>query len=525
MAYYPMHMHLHSVHQPGASMEGHIYNAHALGMKYIRFTEHDTRTGKKEFPVESFDFSRGALFYEDAPGQTVALDMLGEPKAEFEGGSLILTGEGGVRLRSSGKRHSASLLAEIEITLGIFAEGAIIDLTLSQRPPDFSEAHLCYAIGDARAEEHVHSALIRLEPRADGIYRLNISRDAAEHEEIGGLDNALCTISVLTDGTRVELFKLELGTKYGFDEVVRRQRALADKIGARYGIKPFVTTEISGAGRHKNVYSEAVPIIDYEKLGFQVSEEEAIAHVVRHGGIFCYNHPFEKYKRLELTPREVDAIAKSEAEAMIKCRALGATLLEVGFTEGRGRFTLAHHLELWDLLSLSGIFISGDGDSDSHHCNRGWFSGNNFATYIFAPSELPHPIAESEFIRSMKAGNLYAQDPTVPLGRLVFSSGKCPMGSVIRSNKKSHPVSLFLDGMKRGYTVRLIDSGSCAAKRVCEADGAFMLEYECVPSGKVSFVRAEVYNAENRCVLITNPIYFVDGEFCGEIPSERLVNL
>ena len=524
MAYYPMHMHLHSIHQPGGSMEGHIYNAHALGMKYIRFTEHDTRTGRKEFPVDSFDFSRGALSYEDAVHHTVTLEPLGEPTLEFKDCSLVVS-HGGVRLRSSGKRHTASLLSEIEITLGIFGNNAIIDLTLSQRPSDFSEAHLYYAIGDASALPQPHSALIRLEPRADGIYHLRVSRDAEPLSEIGGLDNALATLSVLTVGGSVELFKLEIKTEHGFDELIKMQRALAKKIGEKYGVHPFVTTEISGAGRHKNVYSEAVPIIDYEKHGFRVSEEEAIAHVNRHGGIFCYNHPFEKYKRRELSPAEVDAIAKSEAEAMIKCRALGATLMEVGFVGGRGRFTLSHHLALWDALSREGIFITGDGDSDSHHNDRGWYSGNNFATYIYAPDALPHPIAESEFIKAMRAGNVYAANPTDTLGELNFSASGAPMGSVVRADADSFKMLFSLSAMKRGYTLRLIKDGRCAEEYTCEGDGALSLERELVRDGRVSFIRVEIYNGEGVCVLLTNPIYFVDRSFLGEIPSDRLVDL
>ena len=51
--YYPQHMHIHSIYEPGASMEGHMYFASLLGMKYIWFTEHDILWEKKSF---SFGF-------------------------------------------------------------------------------------------------------------------------------------------------------------------------------------------------------------------------------------------------------------------------------------------------------------------------------------------------------------------------------------------------------------------------------------------------------------------------------------
>jgi len=80
MIYYPMHMHMHTCHQPGASMEGHIYNASLLGMKYIRFTDHDNRVGLKKNALKSFDFSRGELSYEYAQGVSCTWDLIGEPK-------------------------------------------------------------------------------------------------------------------------------------------------------------------------------------------------------------------------------------------------------------------------------------------------------------------------------------------------------------------------------------------------------------------------------------------------------------
>ena len=40
-------MHIHSIYEPGASMEGHMYFAKLQGMKHIWFTEHDIFWNKK----------------------------------------------------------------------------------------------------------------------------------------------------------------------------------------------------------------------------------------------------------------------------------------------------------------------------------------------------------------------------------------------------------------------------------------------------------------------------------------------
>ena len=114
MIYYPMHMHLHSCHQPGASTESHIYNAKALGMKYIRFTDHDTRVCKKENEFRSFDFSREEMEYIYSGEEYVRLTASGNYKPRFENGSFVLytDGEGesdnfpSVTLYTSGKEQS-----------------------------------------------------------------------------------------------------------------------------------------------------------------------------------------------------------------------------------------------------------------------------------------------------------------------------------------------------------------------------------------------------------------------------------
>ncbi len=149
MRYYPMAMHLHTCHQPGASMESHIYNAKKLEMKYIHFTDHDTRTGRKQSPVTFFDFSKGVLKYEETKGQSVSFDPVGEPVCSFENGALKLSSNGGrcgLSFASTGKRHTWALLSEVILKLSFDykCDGdsrIVFDIKLSQRPPEHKEAH------------------------------------------------------------------------------------------------------------------------------------------------------------------------------------------------------------------------------------------------------------------------------------------------------------------------------------------------------------------------------------------------
>jgi hypothetical protein len=542
MIYEPMHMHLHTCHQPGGSMEGHIYNASLLGMRYIRFTDHDTRTGRKSNPIEEFDFTLGEAVISDKRGK-YGFEFFGEPSVSLTDGKMKITHscdnaeyhKAGAYFVSSGTKHTSTLIAEVTVTLGMRVKTVgdariYLDVRLSQRPPEHKAAHLIYSFGNY-PEEGQNTVRLPISEAEDGVYKLCLSDDMRDRWEIGGLDNVFDTL-LITAETRnggyaeIEIDSFKIDAKYGYDDVIVRQRAVADIIGKKYGVKPFVTTEISGAGQHKNVFSTAVPVINYEELGYKVTAREAVDHVKKYGGIFAYNHPFEndKYKKMrDLTRDEVELAVVNEAASLISKRLYGATLMEVGFTEGRGLFTLADHLRLWDIISLSGIFITGYGDSDSHKNHQSWFEGNNFATWIAVDEKLPYPAPEEEFIKSMKAGNVYMGDPVFLKSPLSFTSEDSPMGSVVFPREKTVKMSFKMKTPPPESTVRIIVEGRSFIEEKIGACEDYSLDYEFEPEFSVSFSRVELYNKDGRCIMLTNPIYVVDREeFRGDIPKERI---
>lgn len=550
--YHSMQMHLHTCHQPGASMAGHMYNAHRLGMHYIRFTDHDVRTGPKEKPCSGFDFSCGSPVWEDHPGTTCGWEeSFGQPDVKFDGSSMLLSAvsrakhweTAGLGFLSSGKRHTAALLAGVTLTLALDAQLSgnarlVLDVRMSQRPPDHEKAHLRYVLGELRKPQQPHTAELPLLRSPDGVYRLRLTEDVQRPEiapVVGGLDNTFDSIAILletkdggTAACRVTGF--EIAVQDSYETVVARQRTLADSIGADYGIKPFVTTEISAAGNHKNCFSTAVPVIDYAAHSYNVTQAEAIAHVQAYGGIFAYNHPFEKYKRSQIPPEQIPFVVQRDAAAMIASKVWGASLLEVGFVEGRAGFGLAEHLRLWDLLSLGGVFITGYGDSDSHNSDRGWYDGHNFAAWIAAEESLPFPVPEAAFIESMRAGRLYTGDPVFLRNPVDFCCGTAPMGAVIPISDRDHAprtVTFTVQKPDRDWTVRIIADAlpmlEAPIRNLTLDNGDLSLSVSVTPSLPVSFVRAELYNDAGRCILLTNPIYLVrTAEYSGELPACRI---
>jgi len=550
--YHSMAMHLHCCHQLGASMESHMHNAAALGMHYIRFTPHDNRTGPKKVPCNSFDFSRGELVIEDYPRCTCGWEeVYGEPQVLFDDGKMIISasedGEAptasGYGFKSSGKRHTVSIMAETALTLGFEFEAVgearlVLDVRLSQRAPDHEPAHLRYVIGGLWGTDIPHAVEIPLEVSDTGIYTLDLTADVQRDgikEIVGGLDNAFDNISVLIESKNggkgtVKLHKFEIRSLHGFNDVIVRQREVAEEVGKRYGIKPFVTTEISAAGNHKNCFDTRVPVINYAERGYNVTQAEAIEHVKKYGGIFSYNHPFEHMKRVNVSPEEKAFIVYRAAASFVSSKVWGATLMEVDFVDGRAGFGLREHLMLWDLIGLGGVFITGYGDSDSHKSSSGWFSGQNSASWIAAPSDIPFPVPETEFIESMKAGRVYMGDPVFLKSPVDLTCEGKPMGAVIEiadRDKDSRTVKFTAFSPDMGNTLRVMINGEEVKElKVCDIadeNGNVNFEFEVKPSLPINLARVEMYNADGRCIMLTNPIYFVrTAEYAGEIPSERL---
>lgn len=527
--YYAVPMHMHSVWESEASMEGHFYHANKLGIKHMYISDHDSRMGRTEHHIDSFDFTKGELLIDEhwkdplrprTHGFTI-LNKAEDCDVYFTDEKELCVDVNSSSDKWSGvsmeflatpHRHECAILADFMLHLGMkFADvdddvRIVVDVMMSRRPPDFEFAHILYVYGNCDGLGNKYETVKKMEP-VNGICDFEILKDA---KDVGGGDNTFkkVTFTVLTrrgKSTKFYLNYLKTSRKLRYEEARCEQQKLATEIGKKYDVTPYVITEITEAGPHKNVFSTKVPIIDYQSMNYKVSEEYAINQILSHGAIFSLNHPFERFKDMlvlkpELKKDKISFLQKA-ADEFINNNAFGASLIEVGFTEGRGEFTLDDHLTLWDKLSEAGIFITGYGDSDNHSNIKNWFDGNNFVGYIYAQNP-----CEDDFILSMKGGNLYTGDP-VYLQDVEISfkdEFENPMGSVVFTDKNLN-AKLSVKGVKDEMRVVWVANG----KTVKEEN--FTEEYdgflEILPEKKVNFVRAQMYMGE-RCVMLTNPIYY-----------------
>ena len=550
--FYAQHLHLHSCYEPGASMEGHIYHAKNLGMKYIWFTDHDIRMGRKPHEVDGFDFDTGLsvrdLFDKEYGFKCENADYGSVEHCRdtaYEGSGCMkmqVASDGddwcGVdaTLFSHGKSHCVSLLSDVSVSFAYRMDiddpenqRLIFDFKLSERPPELTCAHILYVLGSTDGLHEKHTLVIPIESSSDWLCRqFDLSKDAEGAS--GGIDNVFDTVTVRLEVrckksavAFVDAFKKTVHLKA--QETYDKQKCVAAQIGEKYGVTPFVATEVSAAGMHKNCFSTRIPILDYESKSYNVSNEEACRILLSEGCAFSLNHPFVRYKRRDCTGLDLDAEVNEIAQFFLNNACFGATLLDVGYPDGRHNVPLSCYTKLWDKLALGGYFLTGYGCSDSHSLKSGWYSGNNFATWLGVPSgEYPD---EDKFIEAMKAGRAYTANPVVVTGNISFEAASgAPMGSVcVCDLERNETIRFGADKIKCRYTLRWIVNGRIQKETPICSDTASD-EIEITTSLPIEFVRAELYDEKGKLLLLTNPIYFVREDLADIIiTKERIYRL
>ena len=191
-------------------------------------------------------------------------------------------------------------------------------------------------------------------------------------------------------------------------------------------------------------------------------------------------------------------------------------MMEVGFPCGRHNFSHFEHLALWDKLSEAGKFISGYGSSDNHDNVLGWFEENNFCAFLY--SENP---GEESFIEAMKCGNLYTGDPVLFKGKLSFKTADgAKMGQVVEFGTEESEKTVCLNITGAPLTAKLVWVINGVRQNEISTGNMVQERLRVPMSRDINFVRAEMYAEDGRCIMLTNPIYFVK-KGSMDIPTER----
>ncbi len=500
--YYLTQMHLHAGFEECSSIRSHAVQAKRLGYDTMYITEHDVRMNRMKNCIESFaiedkelaaDTKQSAGFYR-SDGTFFASE-----KAENGYVMPIKDGETAI-FKSKGKRHQASLLSALTLKLKADLCGCKClraAVRLSQKPDSLEPQYLKYVIGEGDIEK---SWCRGVEKNSDGVYTLELSRDASYFDPAFGLDNAFLGIELTPVGGEVKIYGFETSREHVAEDVRAKQKELAVRIGAAYGINIYSGFELS-FGHHRNCFSEDVPVINYENTGYVDSEETGCRYLASKRATYAYNHMFEEWKKDTETPHAeiMDTLVSRLAEAQCD----GAQLLEVGFPIGKCGFSIAEHLEVWDRLALAGVRMVGYGDSDSHNSSIGWRNLNNFGTWIFAKS-----CKAKALEKAMRGGRVCMGDPTRIRPNFEFTIDGKRMGEVLQTDgSKELFAEISFSELKEEVELRVVCGGKVVKSTTVNTEEFSDKVRVEKTDGIYCPVRLELYGKDERCIFLTNPIY------------------
>ncbi|MBM3320908.1 MAG: hypothetical protein FJY73_09560 [Candidatus Eisenbacteria bacterium] len=294
------------------------------------------------------------------------------------------------------------------------------------------------------------------------------------------------------------------------------ERRLADKYEREYGVVAHVGAEYSWVEPHLNAFypdSALAPSL-FNRWNRGRPVHAWVAEVHEKGGAVSLNHPFGVAPRLARDDEEKARLAiRDRAEKILSAGAYGADIIEVGYSARGGR-SLRDHLALWDRLTARGLFLYGDGTSDSH--GDIWFgteSPNWFVTWIWAEDNS----AES-LLRGMRAGRMSFGDISRWDGAFDFRVGPYRCGDRAALPGGTLPLRVRLDPFPAGAKVRLvqglIDESEDEVAYLRDRTEIDPSQENRIALDRPCFVRLEVYLAaaeregEEIPLLFSNPIVF-----------------
>lgn len=316
------------------------------------------------------------------------------------------------------------------------------------------------------------------------------------------------------------------------DVPLQTQKALQARYAGRF---PKVTQrqglEVSLSLPHVNWFGGAVSLPDYTGITYKNYDTfvaKQITKIHAAGGLASYNHPFGYSGGHAMSPSAQASLRAHIAAKLLSDHALHCDILEVGYPL-RGGVDLAHHVELWDVLSRNARFMTGNGTSDDHFAQNWLGIKNNWYTSTWSPS-----VGEHDLLGALRAGRAWTASLSRFRGSLdLLADGGCAMGSASVSGAANRKLRVSATGIPSGGSVKVVrgkvDYAGTAAPDPNTATIASFSAGQ-LGGGSVSlsvdtkssaFVRTQVLDSHGSVVALSNPIWLLRKAPPGGIPAAR----
>ncbi|MGQ0720591.1 MAG: FlgD immunoglobulin-like domain containing protein [Candidatus Eiseniibacteriota bacterium] len=506
-------MHMHGSFSEGSgSMEWHTDLADQAGVDVIWWTDHDWRIahtkhmGRYDFEAAFIDTVDNRVeepddaypgefrYWEPAAPLHDYLSYSLVDSVKFEGEKSLrlsveqtfpgpIFGKGYMAQRTSAFQHIYSLAGRIQLRFAMKPEALdpidsrfVVQVSLSQRP---TTQNIFRWVAGTMDGEGPNTFVL---PHTVGVwnaYTLNITNGAiifftsGGADSVRGEDNALYDVRIGLE-TRNEYvpvvffddYRVDSDSTMTGDDLLDRQRAMAAYYEGTYpSVRHLIGSEISlfNGQPHLNAFAPNHALIDYGSHVGSDSIYYAIDQVRAQGGAVSLNHVFgvSIYGDTTETPAHKAARVAANQAQLVGNRCWGVDLLEVGY-RSRGGMDLQQHFSLWDALTANGVFVTGNGVTDSHGplLFAGWGPHqpgngnyeNNFATWLYAPV-----IDEAELVEAMRSGRAFFGDPYAFDGTVDLATPDgLRMGQVVLTDRPAEEVIVSASGVPADVQVRLL---------------------------------------------------------------------
>jgi hypothetical protein len=552
-------MHLHASASEGeGSVHSHLVEAARHGYDVAWFTEHDWRRRRLLFrrtysfvPDEvQFGGAWHLVRREDsgsltaASGGGIVTDPVSPADPAPRKGSLriratsrrdvgvvswVIDTKGGSRLNQRARMAGRVLLLDVlPVTSGPGAWGEVL-LSLSHHPSTGGRATGVYGVRyrlrtDVRARAVSTEGLTAVVdlPVPAGRWTevtLDPTTDMAEaFPDMDARDHSLHDIvfrGVSDGGAAADVCfgHLRIEEQDGYDAVGVEESLVARYASTVPSVLGIVGSEIS-LGPHVNQYGGEQAPYDYGDIGRfgDKPTDDAIPSVVDHihasGGLASISHPGVSISKL---------LAQRTA----------ADMIEVGFGRG-GPEGIGRQLNVWDVLSRNGLFLTGNGAADDHSGQAWETKGNRYYTAAWT-----REISQPALLEAFGSGRVYVGYLGSFGGTVDMSlDGSVPMGSVVVAPHRRRTLRIDVTGLPDGGAVQLVRGpvdrpgtadptpGTTVVRTLGATDLARAGEVPLDVDGDC-FHRLQVTDGSGAVVAYGQPIWLLADEPSRGVPERR----